>query len=51
MDVWATFVSNPQSPELMQPSQGALDYPPEHTQATPMGRVTFGQYWLDAQYP
>lgn len=51
MDVWAAFIPNPQASELMQPGQGALDHPTENAQATPVGRVAFGQHRLDAQCP
>jgi len=50
MDLWASFIANPQPAILVQPSNCPLNNPPMHTQPASMRRIAFGKDRSDATF-
>ena len=49
MNVGSSLIANPQSAELVQPSQSSLHHPPVDAQAAPVLGQPLGQDWPDPQ--
>ena len=47
VDVTATIITHTQAAKLVKPTEGSLNHPAIHTQATPVGRPPLGQLRVD----
>jgi hypothetical protein len=50
MNLWASFIANPQPAKLMQPSDSSLDDPTMHTESAAMQGVPFRKHGSNAPF-